>query len=231
MAKFVAAAPVGTISGSIAAQTYSHNKGGPYIRNRGIPTISLTPDALAAKSRMATEASAWGGITDIQRSAWDSYSLQRPVIDALGNPRHLSGFQHFVGINARRAFGGDARLLVPPITTAPNGLLSLTLNADIGTGAVELVYTGTPLGASEELYFKAAVTNSPGITFIRNLLRLLPFSAAAQASPFDIQSDVEARLGALVENQTLHVEVSVYDNATGLISQPLRDDTVVTDTV
>ncbi len=230
MAKFVAAAPVGTISGSIAAQTYSHNKGGPYIRNRGIPTISLTPDALAAKSRMSTEASAWGTLTGVQRAAWDSYALQRPVINALGNPRHLSGFQQFVGINARRAFNADARLTDPPITTAPNGLLTLILDGDIGLGDVDLVFTPTPLGATETLYFKAAVTNSPGITFVRNLLRLLPFSAAAQASPFDIQTQVEARLGTLIVGQTLHVEVSVYDNATGLVSQPLRDDVVITTT-
>ena len=227
MAKFVAAAPVGTISGSIAAQTYSHNKGGPYIRNRGIPTISLTPEALAAKSRMSTEAATWGTLSAIDRAAWDSYALQRPVINALGNPRHLSGFQQFVGINARRAFNADARILVPPITTSPNGLLTLVLGADIGVGDVDLTYTATPLGATELLYFKAAVTNSPGITFVRNLLRLLPFSAAAQASPFSIQTVVEARLGTLIVGQTLHVEVSVYDNATGLISQPLRADTVV----
>ncbi len=230
MAKFVAAAPVGTISGSIAAQTYSHNKGGPYIRNRGVPTISLTPEALAAKSRMSTEAAAWGTLSAIQRSAWDSYALQRPVIDALGSPRHLSGFQQFVGINARRAFNADARLLVPPITTSPNGLLTLVLTADIGAGTVALAFTPTPLGATEALYFKAAVTNSPGITFVRNLLRLLPFSPAAQVSPFDIQAVVESRLGTLVVGQTLHVEVAVYDNATGLISQPLRDDTVVVTT-
>lgn len=228
MAKIVTAAPVATISGSIAGQVYSHNKGGPYIRNRGIPTISTTPEALAAKSRLSTEASFWSTITTIQRAAWDSYALQRPVINALGNPRHLSGFQHFTSINSRRAFNADARLLVPPIATAPAGLLTLILDADEGLGDVDLTFTPTPLGATEHLYFKAAVTNSAGITFVQNLLRLLPFSPAAQTSPFDIEAVVEARLGELIVGQTLHVEVSVYDSATGLISQPLRDDTVVT---
>ncbi len=228
--KFTPGPIVAAASGSIGGTTFSHNKGGMYARNRSIPTISTTIEALAAKSRFATESSAWGDLTAAQRDSWGSFALQRPVIDTLGNPRHLSGFQQFVGINSRRALASDARLLVPPIVSAPDGLLTLVLAADIGLGDVNITYTVTPLGATEEIWLLAAVTNSPGITFVQNLYRWVMHSPAAQASPLDIETETVARIGTLTVGQTLFVSVYVYDNASGLLSQPLRDETVVVTT-
>lgn len=230
MAKMTPGPMIAAASGSIGGTVFSHNKGGMYTRNRSIPVTSTTAEALAAKSRLATEASAWGDLTAVQRAAWDSYALQRPVIDTLGNPRHLSGFQQFVGINARRARAEDVRITAPPIVSAPDGLLTLIVDGDIGLGDVDIEFTPTPLGATEEIWLRAAVTNSPGITFVQNLLRWILHSSAAQASPLDIQTEVEARLGTLVVGQTLFVQASVYDNATGLLSRPLRDEVAITTT-
>ncbi len=230
MAKFTPGPTVAAVSGSIGGTVFSHNKGGMYMRNRSIPTISTTPPALAAKSRLATEASAWSGITPGERQSWDQYALQRPVIDTLGNPRHLTGFQSFVGINARRATAADVRILTPPIVTSPDGLLTLIVDGDIGLGDVDVTFTPTPLGATEEIWLRAAVTNSPGINYVSNLLRFIMHSSGAQASPLDIQTETELVLGTLVVGQTLHVEVSVYDNATGLLSTPIRDSVVITTT-
>ena len=128
------------------------------------------------------------------------------------------------------AAAGDTPITDPPIIAAADPLASLVLAADIGLGNVDVTYTPTPLGANEELWIRAAVTSSVGILFVQNLLRLVGQSAAAQASPFDIQSLVETRLGTLVVGQTLHVQISVYDNSTGLVSGPLRADTVVVTT-
>lgn len=221
---------IAAASGSVGGTVFSHNRGGAYTRNRAIPVTSTTAEALAAKSRLATASSAFADLTATQRAAWLSWSLQNPVIDALGFPRHLSAQQAYVGINARRARAEDAALNDPPIGTAPDGLLTLILDADIGLGDTDITFTPTPLGATEEIWLRAAVTNSAGIQFVQNLYKWILHSAAAQASPLDIQTEVEARLGTLIVGQTLHVEVSVYDNATGLLSRPLRDSTVVTTT-
>lgn len=231
MAKFTPGPMIAAASGSVGGTVFSHNRGGMYTRNRSIPTISTTSFALAVKSNLSTAASAWSGLTAGQRQSWDQFALQRPVIDTLGHPRHLTGFQAHVGINARRANADDVALLVPPIVVAPDGLLTLVLTADIGVGNVDIAFTPTPLGATEEIWLLAAVTNSPGINYVSNLLRFILHSAAAQASPLDIQTDIETRLGTLIVGQTLHVQVSVYDNATGLLSTPIRDSSVVVSTV
>jgi len=228
--KFTPGPVIAAASGSIGGTVFSHNRGGMYTRNRSIPIASSTTPALNAKQRLATASQAWQLLTDAQRASWASWALQNPVINALGFPRLLTGHQAYVGINARRASAGDVAITAPPIVPAPTGLLTIVQDGDIGTGDVDLTFTASPLGATEELYIEAAVTNSAGINNVNNLLRLVGFSAAAETSPFDNQALIEARLGTLIVGQKLHVRVSVYDNDTGLLSLPLVDSVVVTTT-
>ncbi len=228
--KFTPGPAIAAASGSIGGTVFSHNRGGPYTRNRSIPITVSSDAALNAKQRLATASQDWQGLSDVQRESWTNWALQNPVTDALGFPRHKTGHQSYVGINARRASAGDVAIAVPPIVPAPDGLLTLVVDGDIGLGDVDLEFTASPLGATELLYIEAAVTNSQGINNVNSLLRLVGFSAAAQASPFDIESIVEARLGTLVVGQKLFARVSVYDNATGLLSLPLVDTVVITTT-
>ncbi len=228
--KFTPGPTIAAASGSIGGTVYSHNRGGMYTRNRAIPITSTTSFALNAKQRLATASQNWQSLTDVQRFSWDNWALQNPVTDALGFPRHLSGHQAFVGLNSRRAANGDAQLTAPPIVPAPDGLLTLVVDGDIGLGDVDITFTATPLGANDHLYIQAAVTNSQGITNVNNLLRLLAFSAAAATSPLDIQTIVEARLGTLIVAQKLFVRVSVYNDLTGLLSLPLVSSVVISTT-
>ena len=228
--KFTPGPTIAAASGSIGGTVYSRNQYGAYTRNRAIPVTSTTPEALAAKSRFTAQSQAWLALTAGQRLSWAAWALQNPVIDALGQPQVLAGNAAFIRLNSPLAFGAFATLTSPPTIAPPASLITLVLAADIGLGDVDLTYTPTPLGANVVLAIKAAVTNSTGINYVRNLLKLLPYSPLAQASPFDIQTQVEARLGTLVVGQTLHVEVYTFDSTTGLRSQPLRADTVVTTT-
>ena len=84
--------------------------------------------------------------------------------------------------------------------------------------------------ANDCLYIEAAVVNSAGINYVQNKLRFIGVSAIAETSPFDNQSLIETRFGSLVVGQTLHVEVSVLDSLTGLLSGKLASRVVVIDT-
>ncbi len=228
--KFTPGPAIASASGSIGGTVFSRNRGGAYTRNRAIPVTSTTSQALAAKARFATESQFWQTLTDGERGAWDSYSLQRPITDTLGFPRHLTGHQTFIAINTRRALIGDARLTAPPIVSAPTGLLTAVQDGDEGLGDVDLTFTGSPLGATEHLYMYAAITNSAGINYVQNLLKFIGVSAAAETSPYDNEAQIETRLGTLVVGTKLFVQVHVYDNATGLISLPLRSEVIITTT-
>lgn len=230
MAIFTSGIAVSAISGSVAGQTFSRNKGGQYIRARAVPIISTTSFALAAKTRLADVSQDWQGLTAAQRQAFQQWADANPVINALGKPITLSGAQACIGLNTRLLSIGSPKIFTPPIVPAPDPLITLVQSCDIGTGTFDLTFTATPTGATEKLFIRAAVTSSAGILNVQNLLRLVGVSAAAEASPFDHQTLVEDRLGAVIEDQTVHVEISVVDTATGLVSGPLRADTVVTDT-
>lgn len=230
MAKFTPGPAVASISGSVGGTTFSHNTYGQYMRRRAIPTISTTPDALAAKARLTSTSQAWLGLTAAERLAWAAWAQQNPITDALGQSQVLTGNAGFVRLNTLLEQGVFATLTVPPVTVPPPSLLTLALTADVGLGNVEIAYTATPTGADDVLVVKAAVTNSPAINYVRNLLRIVSFSGLAEASPFDIETAVVAKFGTLVVGTFLHVEVFTLDSVTGLRSQPLRADVIVTTT-
>lgn len=220
----------GAISGSIGGTTFSHNRGGPYMRRRATPVTSTTAPALAAKNRMAAGSAAWQGITDNQRLAWKEWAQENPVNNAVGTPITLTGHQAYVGNYTRQQAAGQTPLTAPPISPAPDPLVTLSGNFDIGIGAFDATYTVTPLGAAEYLWLVANVHNSPGINYVENVKRFIGVSAAAQASPFDYMTLIEARFGTLVVDQHIALFAHVFSSATGLLSTPQRVDGVIVST-
>jgi len=230
MAKFSPGPLAGQISGSIGGSTYSHNRYGPYIRRRAVPVTSTTEAAMNAKSRLGNTSQAWQALTAAQKLAWKAWGDYNPTIDALGNAQPLAGNVAYIQLNTRLLQAGQSQISTPPIIPAPPSLASLVQECDIGAGDCDLTFTATPLGAGLMLRIRAAVVNSGGIKYVRNLMRVVGFSAAAQASPFDHQSLVEAVFGTLVVGQWVHVLVDVLDTATGQVSAALKDVTQVTTT-
>ena len=215
------------LSGSVGGTVFSRNRGGAYVRNRSIPVDPNTSFQIAVRAFLSAQSQNFADRTAAERAAWRSWALQNLVINALGNQIRLSGHQAYVQLNSRIALIGATTIDVPPIINAPTGLDSLVLDADIGVGDVDVAFTGTPLDAGVGLWIQAAVTNSPAITYVRNLLRFIFLSPDAQASPLDIQTEVEARFGTLIVGQTLHVRVGTFERTTGLLSVALEDSTVV----
>lgn len=230
MAIITAGHLAGTISGSISSTTFSRNRGGAYVRNRAIPLNPNTSFQINVRSIFATQSQAWADQTAAVRAAWTNYAVQNPVINALGRSIILSGAQAFIQIRSRLQLVGATILTDPPIINAPDGLLTLAQTTDIGVGNFQLAFTATPLASGISLWILAAVVNSPGITYVRNLLRFIGRSADAQVSPFDHESLVAARFGTLVVGQTVHSRVATFDNTSGLLSVPLESNTVIIDT-
>lgn len=222
---------IGPMSGSLAGVTASHNKGGQYLRLRAIPTISTTAPALAAKAFLGEGSAAFGGLTQAERDSWDRYGTLRPEVNALGDPKILSGIASHNRIFTRMRQAGDTPRTAPPIGTDPNAVATLSATFDIGVGTTELTFTPTPLAATERLWLQAAVVDSQGINFIESVKRLVTVAVAATASPFDYLSVVEAIFGTLIVGQKVILLPRVYDDATGLVSLPRRVDGVVVSTV
>lgn len=221
---------VGQISGRLASVVFSHNRGGPYARNGTIPTLVTSDAAINAKARLSAQSQAWDNLTAIQRLAWLEYARSNPVVNRLGSQVTVGGNAAFVGINTRLAYGAYPTLTDPPIADPPVALATMSLAMDIGIGASGLTYTVTPLGANEHLYVWACLLDNPAINYVENLLRLIIVSGAAQASPYDFSAALEARFGTLIVGQKVVARVFVLSDATGLVSAPFQDDTIIVST-
>lgn len=219
------------VSGSIGGITGSHNRGGMYLRSRVIPVNPQTVDQLAARNRLATQSSGWGALTDIQRASWVDFAAQNPVADKLRQSQILSGQQTYVKINTRLEQATDPILSVAPIGTAPASMTDVNATFDIGVGTTELTFAPNPLGADDRMWLLAAVTNSPGIEFVKNLVRVINIADKATASGFDYLSVLEAKFGTLQVGQKVSLFPRVFDSATGLISGMQRIDGIVVSTV
>lgn len=209
---------VGQVSGSIGATVYSHNRYGSYARLRTVPTRSTTDAATAAKNTLTAESQAWGALSPALKLQWETWAQTNPITNRLGDQRVLQGNAAFVQLNARINRAGGTRITSPPIADAPAALLTLSATYDIGAGDTTMVYTATPVGATNRLWVKAAVVNSDGIQYVENLMKLTTVGALDTASPFDYSTDVELRFGTLIVGQSVFLRGAVFDEATGLLS-------------
>jgi len=231
LAIFTAGGIVGQVSGRVAGNVFSHNKGGPYIRNGTIPTTSTTPDAMAAKGRLTAASQAWQALTADQKLGWKTFAQNNPTVNRLGHTIHLTGHQWFVRCATRLLQIPIAMPTTAPADTGPVGLTTLTLSADLGAGTFDYTYTATPLAATEQARCFAFVADSAGVNFVKNQLRFIGVSAAAQASPFDCEAQLIAKFGTPTVGHYVHIAVDVIDNVSGLVSSPMVDSAIVEDTV
>ena len=217
----------GALSGSQGNTTASHNRYGAYLRERVIPTKVSNEFTLQARGRLIDVSQSWGALTAAQMLSWNTWAQSNPITDRLGDKQVLTGHAAFVQLNARLLVSGSAKILVPPSEAAPLALATTTVTYNIGAGTSTIAFTATPLAAGLMLWTEAAVLTNPGQRYWANRMKLVKVSAAALASPYDYQADVEDRFGPLVVGQRLVTLCRVFDSATGLISAPLIDEGVI----
>jgi hypothetical protein len=228
MAKIKLGTMVGQASGSIGSTTFSHNRYGTYVRRRAIPVQPGTPLQLAIRQQLGDASTFWKSLGINLRTAWQAWADQNPIPDVLGDKQTLTGHAAFIKINSKYRHILSAYLQAPPVAPAPASFMTLYVTADIGAGAVSLVFSETPCIADEAIEVWAAVTNSKAINYMKNRLKYCGITSAAAASGVDVQAQIEDRIGTLVLGQTLHVHCARYSKITGLWSTFRRASAVVT---
>jgi len=229
MAKIRFGAVVAAASGSIEGTVFSRNAYGAYARNRSIPVNPDTTYQQAIRAHLAAASTAWGALTANQKAAWETWAQTNPVTDRMGDQQVLAPNAAYIRINHRLLQAGDSTLSVPPVGAQPNALSTMSLNGDIGAGAFDVTFTPA-IGADERMFLHCAVLDSAGITYVKNLTKLVVISAKAVASPYDFQTVCEARFGTLAVGQTLVALAQVFDTLTGQISTHMRASVVLTST-
>lgn len=228
--KFTPGIAIGAASGSIGGTTASRNRYGAYMRTRAIPIAVYSARAVLAKSALTDASQAWKNLTDNQRAAWRAWAAENPITNTLGQKQELAGNAAYVKLNSRLIQIGAAQIDAPPLSLPPTGITSLTLTADIGAGGTEIAYAASPVPASTVYQIRGTVLSSAGINYYRNLFRHLADLAAAETTPYDYQTAIEAAFGALVVGQRVVIQARAISTTTGLASGWVEDSAVVVTT-
>lgn len=128
---------LGSMSGSVGGNTFSHNRGGPYVRLRGNPTQPNTPEQAALKGFFGSLATAWRAtLTAAQRDDWDLYAAATPLIDKIGQSFFPTGLNMFIRGNTPLLQAAQAQINVGPITAGlptftPPTAISVTAATDV----------------------------------------------------------------------------------------------------
>lgn len=173
----IKSATMTSASGSVGGVTYSHGKGGMYMRARRVPVNPNTPAQQESRNAFASAAATWRSISEAQRVAWAAYAAATPITNALGDTIHLSGFGQFV---ASTAFGllcdesptsyEDAPLIAG---RSAIGNLTVVLDASASTIVVSAI-DGSPAHVAVFI----GDPQSEGVTFFKG-----PYQLRGQDNP------------------------------------------------
>ena len=227
--KYTPSALVSEFSGAQGSTVASHNRFGPYFRNRTIPVNPNTADQQVERNNLAAYAAAWRGLTDAQRTAWNTAALGVTLYDRLGRAYNPTGQQYFISVNRTQfVYSGSATVQTAlPSATPVTSPASITPDAVVGTNTFEVAYTATPLPASTKALIECTRQLSPGINFVsRSEYRSVFVTAAAAASPADIHAAYVAKFGAMVAGNKVFVRVT-FIASDGRRSQPLSTSIII----
>jgi hypothetical protein len=194
-------------SGSYQGITSSRNRFGQYVRTRATPVNPNSGFQGTVRNRMAVNAAAWRALTAVQRSGWAALGLLMSRTDSLGQTYSLTGFQAYCSVNNNNLAAGNAVVSAAPALITPSGLLTAVIT--LTTAALSIAYTPTPLGAGIRLFTFASPQRSAGRNFEADF-RLIAVTAAAAASPANVFSAYEARLGTPVLGNRIFFSFQLY---------------------
>lgn len=219
--KYAPSILLGRLSRSAGSTTAGHNRFGAYLRNRVIPTNPATEAQSLVRGSLSTWSQAWRELTQEQRNGWTAFGESMVRTDSLGQTYTLTGLQAYISVNRNLDTTSSTALSDAPLYSPPPSLLTGDLTATVGTDAMSLAYTATPLATGHKLVVMATRQLSAGINFQqRGAYKLVHVSAAAAASPANILAEYEALFGQLVIGNKILAKAYVIDTATGLASSP-----------
>lgn len=106
---------IGAISGSIGGTTYSHNAGGPYMRERRIPTNPGSQFQTELRGYLAQLTALWPTLTEAIRDGWEAYAENVLLPNPLGDQRNIGALAHYVRSNVSRLQAGLTRVDTAPV--------------------------------------------------------------------------------------------------------------------
>lgn len=216
MAKILFTAFLADARNKVAGTVFSKNRYGAYTRTKVTPVNPNTAAQAAVRGRLAARATAWRGLTELQRQSWIDAAPSFPFTDIFGASKILSGQALYNKLNLQLAAAGQAAINTAPTPVAVPSLVSLDCSADAGTPDVLITAGLTPVPAGFTLVVQATPSYGQGIYFVKNRFRQVTTIAAAGAvSNTSIISPYQDVFPDPVATQKISVRAFLVSNTTG----------------
>lgn len=171
-------------SGKQGGIVWSHNRGGPYVRNRAVPTNPNTARQVAVRNAVRSIAISWDTVlTQAQRDAWNVYASNVSWTNRLGESTSLTGLNHFIRTNTISVTLGKARIdAAPVIFDIAAAELALAVSASEATQQVTCAYDDTATWANEAgafQFFYLGLPQNGGRQFFKGPYRYINLADGA----------------------------------------------------
>lgn len=206
----------GEMSGSIAGNTYSRNKGGLYVKRAAHPTNPNSVLQQAARATLQSISAGWASLTEDQRDNWNQYAAANPRINRLGESFFATGHQWYVALNARLADVQRPGVTSAPVLNTVPTLTAASVASVVDPDTVSVTWSATGILATDVISLWLTPQHSEGSSPNFRQARSWGASEPGQSSPTSITGK---RL--LTEGNTYTAYVMVV-TAEGLASVPLK---------
>lgn len=236
MAKIQYSALVNSMSGKLNGSVMSFNKGGSYVRNKGIVANPNTLSQQNVRGRFGQASSSFKSLTTAQVAAWHALAASRTYTNIFGEAKTLSALQWFVRLNANLAAIGQ-----PSITDAPTLVTELDVYSILAeyksVDGYLTVETRTTMSPSNWLPVVSFTPQTrPSVTNVNNTYRIVENGAIVTSGvdPYIQENPIPAAsyaavFGPLSETGG-NVKVRCYfvNKTTGQSTQVFGQDVVLT---
>jgi len=199
-------------SGSMGGLVASHNRFGQYMRRRAIPVNPSTSFQQAVRLAFMTLAAAWKNILTAQmRTDWETYAINTPVTNRIGDTVTLTGLNMYIRCNTPRIQIGLSRVDAgPSIFGLPETDSTFTPTAVASTDIVSLAFSNALPWANEVGGYLIAYQTrpfSPSIVYLPISMRevknvagavIPPTSPATYTSPFNLSAGQALKVQARI---------------------------------
>lgn len=163
-------------SGSIAGITFSHNRGGLYIRKKNTPTDPNTGFQAIVRGIVADLSNAWVNVlTQAQRDAWDLYAENVTVLSKIGTQIKLSGINHYLRSNTPRLQAGGPRVDDGPLIFDTGSFSPVAFTGITASNDFSIAFTEADEWVNEDDAFMIVYGSRPqnlSINFFKGPFRL-----------------------------------------------------------
>lgn len=221
-----------SISGKVNGSVFSRNKGGAYVRGKGIVSNPQSVAQSSVRAIFGAISQAWRGLTEVQRDAWNAATSNFPYQNRLGDTKVLSGFALHQKLNNNLSTIGQPFIANPPQPMEVAAMTDLDAVVEVGGVSTTMNITGQftdPLSVAAKVALFATPPLSPGVSNYKNELRLVEvYDIADLVATKDINADYESVFGAAIEGSKIGFKAQVISISTGQASAEIQYSTIAT---